>query len=40
MFRQGYDTPLNALKPGLVKPVKGDSNCLLVQVLFLCDYGL
>ena len=28
MFQQGYNTPLDAHKPGLVKPVKGDGNCL------------
>ena len=28
MLQQGYDTPLDVHKPGLVKPVKGDGNCL------------
>ena len=28
MSHQGYGTPLDAHKPGLVKPVKGDGNCL------------
>ena len=28
MFQQRYDTPPDAHEPGLVKPVKGDGNCL------------
>ena len=28
MFQQGFDTPLDAHKPGHVKPVEGDGNCL------------
>ena len=35
MFQQGYNTPLDAHKPGLVKPVKGDGNCLFRSFSYL-----